>query len=358
MSIEQRSGASDHLVHVDVHVHVHGMIARAIPLLLALLLWSVPGAAQLSGPVVTTLTIFAGTESGLWRSTDWGYRWERVLGASGGESLREVGAVRSILALGPRVYVGASTGLLVSDDFGQTWTRGALTVPVSAVLPSRYPQSDPTVFAATSAGLLRSPDGGLTFGATAIRDTWVHRLEWPGPALVIATARGVLVSKDGALTFTGPGVGLPAGEVRAMALSSFFIVDPVLFAAVGATGVHRSSDGGATWTASGLSGHTVTDLVWLGPFLYAAGDRGLFRSEDAGRTWSPLGEGLTGVVPVRLLFPLAPDSGAEAFVGTDQGVYRTADGGMRWASAGMKEEKVLCIGTFPAPERPRKGRRR
>jgi photosystem II stability/assembly factor-like uncharacterized protein len=334
-------------MNVPMPVLVLGLIACATPLL-----------AQLSGPVVTTLTIFAGTESGLWRSSDWGYRWERVEGASGGISLREVGAVLSILALGPRVYVGAETGLFVSDDFGQTWTRGALTVPVSAVLPSRYPQSDPTVFAATSAGLLRSPDGGRTFAATAVRDAWVHRLEWPGPALVIATARGVLVSKDGATTFAGPGAGLPPGEVRAMALSSFFIVDPVLFAAVGATGVHRSSDGGATWTQSGLAGHTVTDLVWLGPFLYAAGDRGLFRSEDAGRTWSPLGEGLKGVVPVRLLFPLAPDSGAEAFLGTDQGVYRTADGGMRWESAGMKGEKVLCIGTFPPPERPQKGRRR
>ena len=74
---------------MDVHVHVNGMIARAASLLL--LLAPITPAAQLSGPVVTTLTIFAGTESGLWRSTDWGYRWERVLGASGGESLREVG---------------------------------------------------------------------------------------------------------------------------------------------------------------------------------------------------------------------------------------------------------------------------
>jgi len=358
LSVEQRSGDSDHLVHVDVHVHVHGLIARTASLFLLLVLSSLPVEAQLSGPVVTTLTIFAGTETGLWRSADWGYHWERVQGDRGGESLREIGAVRTILALGPRVYVGAETGLFVSDDFGQTWKRGALTVPVSAVLPSRYPQSDPTVFAATGAGLLRSPDGGQTFAATAVRDAWVHRLEWPGPALVIATARGVLVSKDGAATFTGPGAGLPAGEVRAMALSSFFIVDPVLFAAVGATGVHRSSDGGATWTSSGLGGHTVTDLVWLGPFLYAAADGGLFRSEDAGRSWSPLGEGLKGVVPVRLLFPLAPESGAEAFLGTAQGVYRTADGGMRWESAGLKDEKVLCIGTFPAPERNQKGKRR
>jgi photosystem II stability/assembly factor-like uncharacterized protein len=349
-------------VHVDVHVHVNvnvnGLIARAT--LLLLLLSSSVSAAQLSGPVVTTLTIFAGTETGLWRSADWGYHWERVEGGRGGESLRDIGAVRTILALGPRVYVGAETGLYVSDDFGQIWKRGALTVPVSAVLPSRYPQSDPTVFAATSAGLLRSPDGGQTFAATSVRDARVHRLEWPGPALVIATARGVLVSKDGAATFTGPGAGLPAGDVRAMALSSFFIVDPVLFAAVGATGVHRSSDGGATWKASGLDGHSVTDLVWLGPFLYATSDRGFFRSEDAGRTWAPLGEGLKGVVPVRILFPLAPESGAEAFLGTAQGVYRTADGGMRWESAGLKDEKVLCIGTFPPPVREQspKNRRR
>lgn len=330
-------------------VPVLGLIAAASPL-----------SAQLSGPVVTTLTIFAGTETGLWRSSDWGHRWQRVAGASGASDgvAIEFGAVRSILALGPRVYVGAETGLFVSDDFGVTWTRGALTVPVSAVLPSRYPQSDPTVFAATSAGLLRSQDGGRTFAPTPVSDMRVHRVEWPGPALVVATARGVLVSKDGATTFAGPGTGLPPGEVRAMALSSFFIVDPVLFAAVGATGVYRSSDGGASWTASGLAGHSVTDLVWLGPFLYAASDRGLFRSEDAGRTWSPLGEGLKGAVPARLLFPLAPDSGAEAFLGTDHGVYRTADGGMRWESVGLKDEKVLCIGTFPAAERPQKGRRR
>jgi photosystem II stability/assembly factor-like uncharacterized protein len=256
--------------------------------------------------------------------------------------------------------VGADTGLFVSDDFGATWTKGALNVPVSAVLPSRYPQADPTVFAATSAGLLRSPDGGRTFVATSLRDTWVHRLEWPGPALVAATARGVMVSQDAAATFAAPGVGLPPGDVRAMALSSFFIVDPVLFAAVGATGVHRSSDGGATWSRSGLDGHTVTDIVWLGPFLYAASDRGLLRSEDAGRSWQPLGEGLSGAVPVRLLFPLAPESGAEAFLGTDRGVYRTADGGMRWASAGLTGEKVLCLGTFPPPvrEQGQKGRKR
>jgi photosystem II stability/assembly factor-like uncharacterized protein len=336
-------------VPVPVFVFVVVLIAGATPLF---------AQDRSSGPVVTTLTIFAGTDSGLWRSSDWGYRWDRAQGSDRGESLKEIGAVRSILALGPRVYVGADTGLYVSDDFGQTWARTGLEVAVGAVMPSRYPQSDPTLFAGTATGLLRSVDGARTFVATAARDMWIHRLEWPGPALVIATARGVLFSKDGAATVAPAGTGLPAGDARALAVSSYFIVDPVLFAGVGTSGVYRSQNGGATWTASGLDGHTVTDLVWLGPFLYAASDRGLFRSEDAGRTWTPLGEGLKDVVPSRLLFPLAPDSGAEAFVGTDKGVFRTADGGLHWTSAGLTGEHVRCLGTFPPPEKVQRGRRR
>jgi photosystem II stability/assembly factor-like uncharacterized protein len=323
----------------------------AVLAVFAILLGPAVSAQTRSSQVVTTLTIFAGTDEGLWRSSDWGHRWEKVPGPAG-----EMGAVRSILALGPRVYVASDSGLFVSDDFGLTWAATALTIPVSAVLPSRYPLADPTLFAGTSNGLLRSPDAGRTFAPTAVRDTYVHRLEWPGPALVIATARGVLFSEDAASTIKAPGAGLPPGDVRAIALSSFFIVDPVLFAAVGTTGVHRSSDGGRTWSPSGLDGQTVTDLVWLGPFLYAAGSGGLFRSEDAGRTWAPLGEGLGAARPTRILFPLAPESGAEAFLGTDQGIFRTADGGARWTATGMKAGRVLALATFPPPERP--GRKR
>jgi photosystem II stability/assembly factor-like uncharacterized protein len=143
-----------------------------------------------------------------------------------------------------------------------------------------------------------------------------------------------------------------------MALSSFFAVDPVLFAGVGATGVHRSSDGAKTWTPSGLDGQTVTDLEWLGPFLYAVSERGVFRSEDAGKTWAPLGTGLGEAVPGRILFPLAPDSGAEVFLGTAGGVYRSADGGAHWTKSGMDGERVLVLGTFPPPQRPSGSKKR
>jgi photosystem II stability/assembly factor-like uncharacterized protein len=297
-------------------------------------------------PVATSLLLFAGSPSGLWRSLNWGGSWERVTAAP----VKDCGAVNSILALGSRVYLAAQAGLFTSDDFGQTWAASGLTTPAHVVLPSRYPQADPTVFVGTADGLLKSEDAGRTFKPTPIAGMAVTHLEWPGPALVVGTAQGVRVSLDAAQSFAPPGAGLPEGAVGALALSSYYPVDPVLFAAVGDKGLFRSGDGARTWASAGLAGQTVSDLVWMGPLLYAVSNQGFHRSVDLGRTWIRTSEGLPpGTTPRRMLFPLAPDSGAEAFLATDRGVFRTADGGERWMDAGLRGEPVSCVSTFPPP---------
>jgi len=314
---------------------------------LAVLLAAVPGAGQ-KGAIVTSLTLFAGTAEGLWRSTDWAGSWEPVRGRTSGVRLDGLGAARAIVPLANQVWLGGDGGLYVSDDFGETWVPLSLTPGIRGLLLSRWPLADPTVFVGNGQGLLRSRDGGRTFEPTALGGTAVHRLEWPGPALVVACDRGVLVSKDGGSAFAGPGEGLPAGPVRAMALSSFFAADPVLFAAPGSGGVYRSSDGGARWKASGLSGEVVGDLVWLGPFLYAAGESGFYRSQDAGDSWTRLAA--SPGRPSRLLFPLAPAAGLEAFLATDRGLFRTMDAGEHWTAAGFAGQEVLTVATFPPPE--------
>jgi photosystem II stability/assembly factor-like uncharacterized protein len=303
-------------------------------------------------PIVTTLILFAGAPSGLYRSTDWGGSWKRVERRSlAGEDPQQVGAVQAILPAGPLVYVGGANGLVVSPDYGESWKRNELAGPVLSILASRYALADPTVFVGTPAGLLRSRDAGTRFEPAGVAGTPVFRMEWPGPSLVLASGRGVLRSDDGGDTWKGPGAGLPGGKAQALALSSFFAIDPTLFASVGASGIFFSADGGESWRAKGLPGHTVNDLIWFGPYVYAAAEEGLFRSEDAGATWKPLGAGLAGRRVRQLLFPAAPDSGAEALVATDDGIFRSFDGGHQWARIGLAGEAVSCIATFPPPPR-------
>ncbi|MFI4944473.1 MAG: WD40/YVTN/BNR-like repeat-containing protein, partial [Burkholderiales bacterium] len=112
-----------------------------------------------------------------------------------------------------------------------------------------------------------------------------------------------------------------------------------------------------SWRLVGLAGERIADFAWLGPFLYAAGDAGYYRSEDAGATWARLSA--SPGRPRRLLYPLAPNAGLEAFLATEQGLFRTQDTGAHWEPAGFQGTDVLTVGTFPAPEslltnRPRK----
>jgi photosystem II stability/assembly factor-like uncharacterized protein len=313
----------------------------------AALLAAAPGSGQ-QGAQVTSLTLFAGTAEGLWRSTDWAATWHRVEGRTSGVSLNALGAARAIVPLANQVWLGGDNGLYFSEDFGETWAPVSVTKGIRSLLLSRWPAADPTVYAGTSGGLLRSRDGGRTFSATSLAGTAVHRLDWPGPALVVACDRGLVVTRDEGEHFAGPGQGLPAGPVLAMALSSYFAMDPVAFAAPASGGVYRSSDGGATWKPAGLPAQVVGDLVWLGPFLYAAADQGFYRSQDAGATWTRLAA--SPGRPSRLMFPLAPAAGLEAFLATDRGLFHSTDAGEHWVAAGFAGQQVLTVATFPPPE--------
>ena len=320
-------------------------------------------AGPVGGPnaFATSLTLFAGTRSGLWRSTDWGTSWKKVTSPSSGDKVEDVGAVHEVVTLAPHVFVGGENGIYYSRDFGTAWTRLKYEGAVRCLMTTRWPNADPTLLVGAAGGLFVSPNGGYTFHPTPISMP-VNRLHWPGPELVVATAGGVAISRDTATTLLPPGQGIPSDEILSIAVSTLYALDPTIFAGTASNGLWRSADGGRTWTVVPLAATTVRDVAWIGTQLFVATDAGVMLSEDQGGTWSKPATGLEGRIPDRFLFPHAPDSTVEAFVATDDGLFRTFDAGRTWKRSGLDGEKVLTVATFPpqtSPGDPRKkGRRR
>jgi photosystem II stability/assembly factor-like uncharacterized protein len=147
--------------------------------------------------------------------------------------------------------------------------------------------------------------------------------------------------------------------VFALAASPAFAEDRTVYAAR-ATGLYRSTDGGASWQPAyaslGLRSDLVTSAVAVS--LDFVGDRTVFAgcsggivcSYDAGQTWHVI----TLPTPPSIISCLAfsPTYGDDgiAFLGTmEDGVYRSADRGQSWArwNFGLFDLRVLALAVSP-----------
>ena len=161
-------------------------------------------------------------------------------------------------------------------------------------------------------------------------------------------------------------------------LNSFvnvLVIDPTnpatLYAGIGdtsestANGLIKSTNGGATWTDSGLGGSNVTVLA-VDPgapnILYAStegfhseprGFRGLFKSTDGGASWFAINTGLEGLIDTRSRIStlvISPDNPSVLYAGTSgAGVVRSTDAGATWNrfNEGLAnfDVRVLALGS-------------
>ncbi|CAM3583274.1 F510_1955 family glycosylhydrolase [Occultella aeris] len=173
---------------------------------------------------------------GLIRSTDAGLTWAEV--SLGGES-----DFHALTAVDERIYgLDATTSTLRwSTDQGTRWQEGA---QITAADLDADPAAPDRVLATTPDGLMLSADGGATFART-------H--ETPEPLVLIdhvtTGAGSVLLGLDAAGVLwrelprgwrsMGPGIGTP---------EAFWALDEQTLTASADGAVHRSTDGGATWS--------------------------------------------------------------------------------------------------------------
>jgi hypothetical protein len=131
-----------------------------------------------------------------------------------------------------------------------------------------------------------------------------------------------------------------------------FCVNGNLFFAGTSKGIYRSTDDGATWTATDTDPVRITGrLAMLGGSLFVGDWTGVHRSTDFGASWAAVNSGLTN-----LYIDVLAVGGNYLYAGTagmgapNCGVYRSSDGGNNWSYASVGLENNSWIHAIVASD--------
>jgi photosystem II stability/assembly factor-like uncharacterized protein len=228
----------------------------------------------------TPSTLWAGSNSGLFRSTDGGVTW----------SLHAVRAVRA-LAIDPQtpstMYLGSpSEGVQKSVDGGVTWASASNGIGNQRVNALAVHPTDTRILYAGAAGAVyRSNDAAAS---------WTQVLDATGLSIVfqptnpavayVGSFDGVRITRDSGATWTTVAVPPLGGSIDALAIHPF--APTVVYAATSSSGVWRSADSGATWVSfsTGLPEVTILALAASAgdpATLWAGTENGIYRHDLA-----------------------------------------------------------------------------
>ena len=309
----------------------------------------------------------------IWRSTDAGSSWDRI--DTGFE-----GSMVNVLAAAPSapttLYAGARNGLFRSVDGGVTWKQPSLGVRmVSAQQLAVDPAAASTLYATMAGILTKTNDGGADWMAATLPGSAGKSVQLvvadPLTSSTLYAVDSILdinqlyKSVDAGATWTLLAVPVPnpfdAG-VQAFAIAGS---QPATLFVGGATGIYRSSDGGATWFAKddGLMRTPFVSALAVDPTsadnVYAATAVGgrIFKSTDRGDHWRSVPLLLRGdsTFTQFAIDPLAPTTlyAAYYFPANGGGVLKSSDGGETWAPANylLPPTPVWALAIDPADSR-------
>jgi ligand-binding sensor domain-containing protein len=278
--------------------------------------------------------IFAGTAyGGVFRSDNNGDSWQpRNTGVTGpgvfSLALRSNG---DIFAGTGNALTAKSGGVFRSTDQGENWTR-VLNLPDNLVLAFAINMNGQILAGTNGAGIFRASEqdtiwnpvnSGLTNGdvrALAINPA-------TGDIFAGTFGGGVFRSTDHGDTWTEANAGLTNKNIRALAISA----NGVILAGTWGAGIFRSIDGGNNWNAlnSGLTNlHVMSLAIDSSGYVFAGTDgAGVFRSLES------------TIVPA----PTVPTLAAPADSAVNQPPILT----LRWNAAAAAETYRLQVANSP-----------
>jgi len=308
-----------------------------------------PGAMRLAVAPGSDAQLLAANHAGVFLSEDAGDGWARAGGLAAAN-------VTSLSTADPeRLWLATSgQGLWTRPSTSQPWTRlstEALAADwIMAVAPD--PADSQRILVGDWGSLWRSTDGGESFAAVSEAvnaQSIAYHPENSATVFAGTQLAGVLKSIDGGQSWAPSNAGLPDPwntgpcvciDVRAVLVDA--ASPQTLYAATHGKGLHRSTDGGASWEQHGpeLVDQSIRCLVQMpdepDTLLACVDGDGIWRSSDAGQSFARASDGLTSLGVTGLV--VDEQSGA-LYATTDDGVFQSADG-TEWQSL-----QGLCLPT-------------
>ena len=292
--------------------------------------------------------IYAGTASGLFKTTNGGDNWTKT-----GFPQINVRVVQVAPDNPDIVYAGTDDGIFKTEDGGSTWTQKGLSgARVNAIAID--PNNANILYAGTGkprssydgeiVGIFKSTDGG---------ETWKEKLSDPDPwgldavsALLIDTDNSAYIyagvsggdgfrkSTDRGETWVSRQVG--NDDLRALAMTPAGFSPATIYAAVNTDDVYKSTDRGGTWEATEIPPRPWSDPCALAVdpndpnVIYVAtcfAEQRFLKSPDGGDTWSVKANGLPQAPSTIVIDPRNSD----IYVGLGSyGIYKSTDEAESW----------------------------
>ncbi|HET6402939.1 MAG TPA: hypothetical protein VFH95_16265 [Candidatus Kapabacteria bacterium] len=317
---------------------------------------------------VSGMNLFAGTDSGVYRSTDNGISW------SAANNGYPVGKVEALFAFGAKLFAGSENTrhtIYRSSNNGMSWEVSDSGVPgVSTIVG--FAECRSNLFVETWSGVYRSTDSGTNwtaadsgltgfltvftacngnlftggsysnpsglFRSTDQGASWKqlltnrdgYPLEVVGLAVIgtnifATTASGILLSKDNGNSWDTITTGVENNDIGPLVACGTMLFATTGLSLPGGSDVIRSMDSGATWSDSRASVFELYAVAMIDTNIFAGTTCGVFRSTDSGATWSLNNAGLMRFAVGRLM-----SNGSSLFAGTLGGVFRSTDAGESW----------------------------
>ena len=270
------------------------------------------------------------TTGAVQKSTDAGATWSTT--TAPGVTL--YGYYDNVLAVSPlddKVAYVAGFNMKKTTDGGSTWSSVPTAGHVDNHAIEFLPGSGSTILCGNDGGLFKTINSGTTW-TSLNKGLVITQFYLLGVAVTNAGIMIVGAQDNGNMKLAA---GLFSNITNADGMDDFIDWSNanVMYAGTQNGSLHRSTDGGATFT--GVS--TPSGGAWVTPWsqdpavantIYAGTDK-VYKSTDRGTTWTAISGALAGVFRFTVL-KVAPSNSKFIVAGNGNKLYRTTNGGTSW----------------------------